>query len=204
MTTCKTLRLAIVPTTGLLDFVHSGLLLKPGEWRGGGLLYCPHGYHCTELTRCNILQQLRNMDLDVLLTTATEYALPLLLGGTVNLGLQNMKDLSEALCPRFVLDTHSEQKEATGLVAAMANPTYPSTAEMQAVPCFYALTDYSVLSLEVGKGRRSKKRKADTHPAPAVNTVQQGRNSRHKRRRSSRVKDHTAKKTWLLDFLVML
>ena len=69
--------------------------------------------------------------IDILMCTLAEYRLPFFLGGTINLGLEAACALAAACAPRVIVDTHSEQKPATGLVPRIAATVYPdrTTAE---------------------------------------------------------------------------
>lgn len=94
------------------DPTHGAVRLEAAE---GSLLIAPHG-----------LRASMPVDpVDVLLVTHATYALPLVLGGTVNLGLAAAQELARRCGARVVLDTHAEPKRARGLVAALARPAYP-------------------------------------------------------------------------------
>ena len=139
-----------------LDVLHGALLLlppaaptagavtgAPGIPRGGAVLYAPHGYRWPPAAKPPLPA------VDVLMCTCARYGLPLLLGGTVNLGLEAAAALAAACTPRVVIDTHSEQKPSTGLVVRVATPTYPDAAAIEHAlgPCVRHITTYDEVDL---------------------------------------------------------
>ena len=144
---CPGLRATFVPTSGILDFTHSALVLHYG---GSKILYAPHGLHdLSGLSPLHPGLQTRQGKGGrvvvapkrkpaepiyehwlLCLLTASRYAIPWYLGGTVNLGLQAACSVIRDLQPRYVVDTHSEQKHTSGLVPLLATPEYPSHREI--------------------------------------------------------------------------
>jgi hypothetical protein len=81
---------------------------------------------------------------DLLLSTTTSYELPLFLGGTINLGLQNAAQLVKKFKPTYFVPSHDEDKHAKGLVSKLATTTYATLDEMKAT-----LTDTQVVKPEI-------------------------------------------------------
>ena len=118
-----------IPTSGLLDFVHQGLVVSSPE---SSIVYAPHGLILSGPTA----QRLKKVSeagkrISLCLVTASTYDLPLIIGGTVNLGLDKALPLLRALRPKYLIDTHSEQKTATGFVPLVARTAYPSHEEVR-------------------------------------------------------------------------
>lgn len=95
-----------------LDPTHGALCVAGDD---GAVLIAPHGLRAAQPAP----------PAEVLIVTHATYALPLLLGGTVNLGLDAAQALARRTGARVVLDTHAEPKRARGLVALLARPAYP-------------------------------------------------------------------------------
>ena len=128
-----------------LDLLHNALLFFPGTaeattrnaQRPATVLYAPHGYiwRHGEPRKPDPLPFAVTVPalppIDILMCTLAEYRLPFFLGGTINLGLEAACALAAACAPRVIVDTHSEQKPATGLVPRIAATVYPdrTTAE---------------------------------------------------------------------------
>ena len=96
----------------------------------GGLLYSPHGIFISDFSS-SIIKDLVDYKLDILLITMTEYKLPLILGGTVNLGLIKAKNVSDIIKSKVVIDCHSEKKKASGIIPFISRPVYPSKEEIK-------------------------------------------------------------------------
>ena len=97
--------------SGLLDLVHHAYLLKT---KSATVLFAPHGAKNKKLS-CAV---------DVLIGTSTLYQLPFWLGGTVNLGLNNLLELAQSCKAKWILNTHDEAKLGTGVVERFANKEY--------------------------------------------------------------------------------
>ena len=67
-----------------------------------------------------ILDIFDNKRPNVLLSPFNLYRLPRLVGGLVSPGLPALKELVEALRPRFVIATHDEDKHARGLIPTLS------------------------------------------------------------------------------------
>ena len=77
------------------------------------LLYAPHGSRAKNLPKA-----------DVLITTTTMYKLPFWLGGTVNLGHNHAKSMKEKCGAKWLITTHDERKNGTGIVESLAQKEY--------------------------------------------------------------------------------
>jgi hypothetical protein len=55
-----------------------------------------------------------------------------ILGGTINLGLQNAAQLVKKFKPTYFVPSHDEDKHAKGLVSKLATTTYATLEEMKA------------------------------------------------------------------------
>ena len=120
------LAVSFLAPSGALDFTHGGLVLRGKNMEH--ILIAPHGIKLDKKhSHYAALIELRWM---LLCITFSTYALPLVLGGTVNLGEEKALALVEALVPKFVMDIHSEQKVARGLVPLVAKPEYPTTESL--------------------------------------------------------------------------
>ena len=80
-----------------------------------GLLYAPHGLRLSPAQKSKILSiVLKGL---CLLSTVTLYELPLILGGTVNLGVKNASELIHDLNVTDFIPTHSSnERRQNGLV----------------------------------------------------------------------------------------
>jgi hypothetical protein len=96
------------------DPTHGVLLFDGGP--GNRAVYAPHGVRAGSST----LDQLRGVTAEVVLVTLTEYRLPWILGGPVNAGEAMAHTLAATVNAAVVIDIHSENKRAGGLVARLA------------------------------------------------------------------------------------
>jgi hypothetical protein len=111
-------RIASLDPGRKLDPVYyAHLLVRNGK----AIFYSSHGFTLTGRQ----LELTREYEVEYLLTSFSEIRLPALLGGRVNPGMENVHYLVDALSPRYVLNTHDEQKRSGGLVMKLANCTYP-------------------------------------------------------------------------------
>lgn len=97
--------------TSLFNQTHHAFSLQIEDKQ---MLYAPHG----------VKSNSKLPKVDLLITTITTYKLPLLLGGTVNLGLCAAEKIRTQTEAKTVLTTHDQQKESRGLVGIFAKPTY--------------------------------------------------------------------------------
>ena len=95
---------------------------------GATLFYAPHGFTLSK----SQLGWLGEKQVDVLITTFTDFKLPSVLGGHVNPGIENAMLLHEQLHPRYVINSHDEPKKMQGLVARSAKVTYPDYSQLSA------------------------------------------------------------------------
>lgn len=126
------IKIECIQPGNVLDFTHGGLYFTSvidGEILSTGL-YAPHGLSAKQAQKLKV-ERLLNVHLHLLLTTMSTYELPLLLGGTVNLGLKEAEGVCKILNPQCVIDVHSEQKVTSGMVPYFANPVYPTHVEIR-------------------------------------------------------------------------
>lgn len=116
----ESLELQYFPSGRFLDPVHAGLLFK-GENKS--LFYAPHGFSVSNADKPGL------KNIDVLISTSLHYKLPFFLGGTINMGLENARDLARLLHAKHFVPTHDENKKAIGLVNRLANKTRPSALQ---------------------------------------------------------------------------
>lgn len=150
------IKITLISASGFFDYVHNALVIIPNKSKlinenecidekdvflkldktlmnnvtGGGILYSPHGFFINNLSP-TIRKELIDYKLDILLITMTEYQLPLILGGTVNLGLKRAKDANDVINAKICIDIHSEKKKSSGLIPFLARPIYPSKDEIK-------------------------------------------------------------------------
>ena len=128
---------------GILDYTHGGMIIRSqiSKRRQEHLLWAPHGIRLGQDYSHPYGEQLKSLKWVLVAVTMSTYKLPVILGGTVNLGLADGVKLVTLLRPRFVIDIHSEQKASRGLVSLVANPKYPTMEEKKSllgemyVPC---------------------------------------------------------------------
>ena len=125
------LSFSFLAPNGLLDFTHGGIVIKSqvSRRREEHVMWAPHGIKLGG--NHPFRDQLVNSSWALIATTFSAYRLPLVLGGTVNLGLDDGVAFVEQLKPQIVIDIHSERKASRGLVPLVANPEYPSVREKQ-------------------------------------------------------------------------
>jgi len=131
-----------IPTSGLLDFTHSGLVIEDSNRR---VVYAPHGLHLSGGTS-RFLSRLPIKTCICLMVTCSEYTPPLLLGGKVNLGVQAAIKVINAVDARAILDIHSEKKNTSGLIPLVSSCSYLTNSELKSN---LKDLDISVLSLDV-------------------------------------------------------
>lgn len=103
----------------VLDPVFGALLICGTQKEA--IFYAPHGYS----PRQEELDLLEQFDVQLLMTTFTEFRLPAIMGGLVNPGVEGAATLCKKLKPRHVINTHDEPKKMAGLVAKLAKTKYP-------------------------------------------------------------------------------
>lgn len=121
------------PASKKLDLTHTALLIKIETPVGVGpsLLYAPHGLWPEQAAA--IRARLPKPP-DVLLTTFTQYKLPVYLGGTVNLGTEKAAEAIRVLQPSVVVRTHDEHKKAWGVVSKLARVDWCADAAKALAP----------------------------------------------------------------------
>jgi L-ascorbate metabolism protein UlaG (beta-lactamase superfamily) len=130
---CKEIEFELIDQGPLLDTVHRGIMIRG---KNQTVLYAPHGLKG--------IRRMKDERVDLLLSTTTSYQLPLFLGGTINLGLQNATQLVKKFKPTYFVPSHDEDKHAKGLVSRLATTTYATLDEMKAT-----LTDTQVVKPEI-------------------------------------------------------
>lgn len=106
------------------DPVYYGLVISNVQREAVALT--PHGFRLD----VNQLDQMVGYRCRLLLTSFAQYELPALLGGKVNPGLENVRQLLAQLQPERVLSTHDEQKPGRGLVPRLARTRYPDLSQV--------------------------------------------------------------------------
>jgi len=133
--TCKGVDFELIDQGPLLDTVHRGIMIRGSEKT---ILYAPHGLKG--------LRKMKDERIDLLMSTTTTYQLPIVLGGTVNLGLDNAARIVQKFKPTYFVPSHDEEKHAKGMVSKLAHATYVSAEEMQK-----ALVDTRVIIPQTNK-----------------------------------------------------
>ena len=136
---CSGVFVRAIPTSGILDFTHSGLVIEDSTRR---VVYSPHGLHLSGGTS-HFLAGLPIKTCICLMVTCSEYSPPLILGGKVNLGFEAALKVINAIGARSILDIHSEQKSTSGLIPSVSSSSYLTNAELKAK---LKDTDITVLS----------------------------------------------------------
>jgi L-ascorbate metabolism protein UlaG (beta-lactamase superfamily) len=85
------------------------------------ILHAPHGGPFASES----LKMLEGISCICLITTFTLYQLPFFLGGKINPGKQEAEKLIQQIAPRFILNTHDEDKPAKGISNKLAKRVYP-------------------------------------------------------------------------------
>ena len=126
----------------VLDPVYFGVHISQGD--ADAIFYCPHGYvpHGDQM---NYLKQYRYR---TLITSFTWFKIPKIMGGLVNMGIENVSFLHDALQPAHILNTHDEPKKMKGLVQKLANIVYHDPEQVKATGLPYIETNhYQALTL---------------------------------------------------------
>lgn len=125
-----TLSFSFLAPSSMLDFTHGGMIIRAQvtKRRQDHCLWAPHGIKFRDHPSRE-REQLKDLNWVLIAATLSKYGLPGILGGTVNLGLDEGLDLIKNLKPRFVIDIHSEQKASRGLVPLVAKTEYPTVEE---------------------------------------------------------------------------
>lgn len=145
------LELALLHPGNRMDPVYYSLVIKEAN-SDAAIIYAPHGF------ALNSEQQkaVSGLKIELLITTIMEYKLPALLGGTVNPGLDAAFNLAQQLKPRWIINSHDEQKKAKGLVSKLAKIKWPDYEKAQSIfsgihakneSGFLRVEDYRVLEI---------------------------------------------------------
>lgn len=110
----------IIPDRPIATF--NGLVIQKGNEY---ILHAPHGGPFTNET----LSILEELSCKCLITTFTLYQLPFYLGGKINPGKKSADKLIQQISPKFILNTHDEDKPAKGISNKLAKRSYPNLQE---------------------------------------------------------------------------
>jgi hypothetical protein len=137
------LRFATLHPGRRIDPIYYGLLIS--DQAGRAIFYCPHGFELS----ARQLERIKAFDIEVLMTTFTEFRLPAWLGGLVNPGREQAEKLATTLAPKYVINTHDERKRAKGLVSRFAKVRYVDEASLATHPDlrFVHTPDYRPVTL---------------------------------------------------------
>jgi hypothetical protein len=120
------LSISFLDPGNIVDPVYYGIVIRRGQ---DAIIYFPHGFTLDS----GQLHYLEVLNIRLLMTSFSQFKLPFFLGGYVNPGLDNVRDLMKALKPARVVHTHDENKHARGLVKKLAKTHYYSPSEMTMV-----------------------------------------------------------------------
>ena len=97
-----------------MDPIYDAFVIEDGHQR---LMMANHGF---SLDAAHIEQMASQPRCDVLVSPLNRYRLPAFLGGVVTPGLDGLRPLVEQVQPRWVIQTHDEDKHARGLIPKLA------------------------------------------------------------------------------------
>jgi len=128
----------------IMDPIYYGILIVNSE--NEAIFYCPHGFALSE----EQLEKIKSVKVKLLITTFTDFKLPAILGGRVNPGMDQVKQLVDQLTPETVLNTHDEVKIMQGIVAKTAKIEFADYDKLEKNGEFnYVKTDgYNPLCIE--------------------------------------------------------
>ena len=154
--------LPVMSKDGFLDF--EGLkiaTIDPGRWMdpiyyshvisngSEAIFYSSHGFELSSV-QIDLLKPYR---FSALMTSFSQIELPSILGGKVNPGIENVKSLIDQLNPTYLMNTHDEKKEHSGLVMKLAKTKYPSLDTLSfSETNFLNIDDYAFREIN-GAGR---------------------------------------------------
>ena len=126
-----------------MDPVYFGVFMVDDNDQG--IFYTPHGFELNQAQKTF----LRGININLLITTFTDFELPGIMGGRVNPGMDNVRHLLADLQPQFVLNTHDEPKKMKGLVSRLGKVKYPNWEAVQSElgPQFIATPDYQTIKI---------------------------------------------------------
>ncbi len=127
----------------IFDPIYFALALTDAD--GRTLFYAPHGFTLDD----DQLRRMEGLEVDLLITTFTDFRIPEIMGGHVNPGEENALQLCAQLTPRHVINTHDEPKRMKGLVSKLATVSYPDLdrLENQAELNFMRIDDYATYQI---------------------------------------------------------
>ena len=139
------IRVRLLPTRRRIDPIYDAFILDDGDEYA---FVAPHGFSldaehqsCLEHhSRCTVL-----------FSPFNRYALPTALGGIVSPGLGPLRHLSETLRPAHIVQTHDEDKHASGIVNRFARITRFHETQLEQHPWLQAkllsLSDYQPVNV---------------------------------------------------------
>lgn len=127
----------------LLDPIYYSVVISDAANRG--VFYAPHGFDLP----AEFGDRFPDLEVELLVTTFTQFQLPAILGGLVNPGMENVRELFLQLRPKSVINTHDEQKKGKGLVTRFAKVRYPDYGAIASSEAFNFIRtpDYEAIKL---------------------------------------------------------
>ena len=136
------------PTDRKIDPIYDSLAIEDGSQT---VFISTHGHSLNDAAAKRVANLPK---VSLLITPFNHYKLPVFLGGTVSPGIEGVSILMEKVKPKFVVATHDENKEATGLVSKFAKVVpSPKVAELKKLDFLknscLTIEDYKPRELEV-------------------------------------------------------
>lgn len=123
----------------MIDPIYHALVL---QYDDEAVVYAPHGFQLTE----DQLALFKNVKVRLLITSFAYFLLPFWLGGLINPGTAGALQLMVQLQPEHVVNTHDEDKRASGIVIRLAKRIYPDMFKLASqYPNIHAVQDYQLL-----------------------------------------------------------
>lgn len=125
----------------MIDPIYFSVVMAFGN---EAIFISPHGFKLGQNQR----EIIKELDFKLLITTFSDFRLPQLLGGHVNPGMENVDYLIDLLDPDFVVNSHDEEKQMSGLVGRYAKVTYPDVDNIElSKATFFPIKDYQAYQL---------------------------------------------------------
>jgi hypothetical protein len=126
----------------LIDPIYHAIVIAKGN---EAIVYAPHGFAFTDAQ----LAAIKHLSIKALITTFTDYKLPVILGGIINPGINAVSALCKQINPTHLFNTHDEKKHAKGIVSKIAKVVYPELQELKnsRFPNLQLAKDYSYFEL---------------------------------------------------------
>ena len=123
---------ASLPTRRRIDPIYDAFILDDGDEYA---FVAPHGFSLDAKHKTCLEHHSR---CTVLFSPFNRYALPTALGGIVSPGLEPLRHLSETLRPAHIVQTHDEDKHASGIVNRFARITRFHETQLEQHPWLQA------------------------------------------------------------------